>query len=177
MGNCGSKNSIQANNNEIKINEIPISVQQINIETQKSSDDSHSTQIANTEMICSTPEIDEEIVHSIEEVHSAPVFIPPPIIEPAPRPKSPLQVEVNVPEVVNAAPPPSNKDSKPLLKQDSVDRLKTLFNDPPTPQQLAAVQRIQRLARIKSAWRLAETERDWKVFPNLFSSLFNSFLQ
>lgn len=161
MGNCGSKTAIKTKENEIKINDVPTSLRQIKIETQKSSDDSHSTQVANTEMICSTPEIDEEIVHSIEEVHSAVLHIPPPIPESTPRPKSPLRLEVSTAEIDKAE--PSQKVSKPISKQDSLDRIKSLFNDPPTPQQLAAVQRIQRLARTKSAWRLAETERDWKV--------------
>mmetsp|Transcript_2397 Transcript_2397/g.3666 ORF Transcript_2397/g.3666 Transcript_2397/m.3666 type:complete len:753 (-) Transcript_2397:205-2463(-) len=41
------------------------------------------------------------------------------------------------------------------------------LNHPPTPQQLAAVQRIQRLARNKSAWKLAQAEREWKIFSDL----------
>jgi hypothetical protein len=31
------------------------------------------------------------------------------------------------------------------------------------PKQLAAVTRIQKLVRNKSAWRVAQTEREWKV--------------
>ena len=46
---------------------------------------------------------------------------------------------------------------------DSDDNRVLGVSQPPTPQQIAAAQRIQRLARNKSAWRIAEVEREWKV--------------
>jgi hypothetical protein len=49
-----------------------------------------------------------------------------------------------------------------------------------TPKQLAAVTRIQRLVRNKSAWKLAEAEREWKVSINIIfeclSIILNFFL-
>jgi hypothetical protein len=193
MGNCSSTTKPQ------KTNE-PTPIKQIHVESlkQKSSDDSHSTQNGRTELMCSTPEI-EEIIHSIDEIHS--VRRPSasqlsqiqhnnshPLLSPS-RAKSPLEIDVNPspPETENSAtqppyrgpdaqgPNPSvNVPSRPLTDAESLERINRLFNGPPTPQQLIAIQRIQRLARNKSAWRLAEAERDWKVPPPL--SLPHTFL-
>jgi hypothetical protein len=197
MGNCGGTEKKQSisSPNEIRINDVPTSITQIKIESlhQKSSEDSFtpSTQPANTEMNCSTPEIDEEILQSIEESHSAPhltiasstlqrnaVEAPTEVpsqnssrlrlqieTDPTPQPTTHAEertetIELSLSNLSLQSPP---KD------RDSLERIESLLSDPPTPQQLAAVQRIQRLARTKSAWRLAEAEREWKVLIS-FSS-------
>lgn len=66
---------------------------------------------------------------------------------------------------------PTEAETHPERKKLSVVTTQTSSDDnralgvtqPPTPQQVAAAQRIQRLARNKSAWRIAEVEREWKV--------------
>lgn len=61
---------------------------------------------------------------------------------------------------VKSAPKQNSSNLSIKTKTDEKD---SILNTPPTPQQLAAVQRIQRLARNKSAWRLAQQEREWRV--------------
>jgi serine/threonine-protein phosphatase with EF-hands len=209
MGNCGGTQNKQpiSSPNEIRINEIPISITQIKIEPlhQKSSDDSFtpSTQPAHTEMNCSTPEIDEEIIQSIEETYSAPILtlqstpqissvdVPTEVINPSPSPpqnsRPPLQIEIDpTPQPTTVAdeerietielPHSDATSNSPPNDRDSIERIESLFSDPPTPRQLAAAQRIQRLARTKSAWRLAEVEREWKVKSLFLLTIFLSLM-
>jgi hypothetical protein len=60
---------------------------------------------------------------------------------------------------------PSRTKSSELNHKDSHSRggPSPSPSSSPTPQQIAAVQRIQRLVRNKSAWRLAQEEREWRV--------------
>jgi hypothetical protein len=161
MGNCSSTTKPPKN-------EMPAAaIKQIQVEPfqQKSSDDSHSTLNGRTEPMCSTPEPEIEEIVLVDEVRSAPEPQPEQI---QPRPKSPLQIDVNAPVTLTPksqalAPPEVKSRAKPLTDAESLEQINRLFNGPPTPQQLVAIQRIQRLARNKSAWRLAEAERDWKV--------------
>jgi hypothetical protein len=83
-------------------------------------------------------------------------------------------------KTVNAAKPPTAKPSTAPVRTKSSDlnqkdargggggRVSPSPNpsSSPTPQQIAAVQRIQRLVRNKSAWRLAQEEREWRVRPS-----------
>ena len=65
---------------------------------------------------------------------------------------------------VNAAAAPVKQTSKPNLSLNTKhENSQKDSTSPPTPQQIAAVQRIQRLVRNKSAWKLAQAEREWKV--------------
>jgi hypothetical protein len=76
---------------------------------------------------------------------------------------------------VNSAAIPSKQSSKPSLSVNTnhENNQKDSPAAPPTPQQIAAVQRIQRLVRNKSAWKLAQAEREWKVISHPLPTLPN----
>jgi hypothetical protein len=88
--------------------------------------------------------------------------VPAPVVEPSKAAESPAPKRE--PETMKKASPNLTVNTLAAAATVAAENKALGVSQPPTPQQLAAVQRIQRLARNKSAWKLAEVEREWKVF-------------